>query len=62
VLRRIFGSKRDVVTGVGDNCILKSFITCTLSQVYADYNYSDEIREFEIDMARSTHGVEEEYV
>jgi hypothetical protein len=34
VLRRIFGPKRGEVTGVGENCILRSFITCTLLQVY----------------------------
>jgi hypothetical protein len=33
VLRRIFGPKRDEVTGVGENCIMRSFITCTLLQV-----------------------------
>jgi hypothetical protein len=33
VLRRIFGPKRDEVTGVGENCIMSSFITCTLLQV-----------------------------
>jgi hypothetical protein len=32
VLRRIFGPKRDEVTG-GGNCIMRSFITCTLLQV-----------------------------
>jgi hypothetical protein len=33
VLRRIFAPKRDEVTGVGENCIMRSFITCTLCQV-----------------------------
>jgi hypothetical protein len=33
VLRRIFGPKRDEVTEVGENCIMRSFITCTLLQV-----------------------------
>jgi hypothetical protein len=28
VLRRIFGPKRDEVTGEGGNCIMRSFITC----------------------------------
>jgi hypothetical protein len=34
-LRRIlvFGSKRDEVMGVGENCIMRSFITRTLPQV-----------------------------
>jgi hypothetical protein len=31
VLRRIFGPKRDEVTG--ENCIMRNFITCTLLQV-----------------------------
>jgi hypothetical protein len=29
----IFGPKRDEVTGDGENCIMRSFITCTLLQV-----------------------------
>jgi hypothetical protein len=33
VLRRIFGPKRDEVTGGWRNYIMKSFITCTLLQV-----------------------------
>jgi hypothetical protein len=33
VLRRIFGPKRDEVRKVGENCIMRSFITCTLLQV-----------------------------
>jgi hypothetical protein len=32
VLRRIFGLKRDEVTEVGENYIMRSFITCTLLQ------------------------------
>jgi hypothetical protein len=31
VLRRIFGLKRDGLTG--ENCIMKSFMICTLRQV-----------------------------
>jgi hypothetical protein len=31
VLRRIFGLKRDEVTG--ENCIMRSFVICTLPQV-----------------------------
>jgi hypothetical protein len=31
VLRRTFGPKKDAV--VGENCIMRSFITCTLLQV-----------------------------
>jgi hypothetical protein len=33
VLRRIFGSQREEVAGDGRNCIMRSFITCTLPQV-----------------------------
>jgi hypothetical protein len=32
-LRRIFGQKMDKVTEVGENCIMRSFITSTLRQV-----------------------------
>jgi hypothetical protein len=32
VLREIFGPKRDGVKEVGENCIMRSFITCTLPQ------------------------------
>jgi hypothetical protein len=32
VFKRIFGPKRDEVT-IGENCIMRSFITCTLRQV-----------------------------
>jgi hypothetical protein len=33
LLRSVFGPKRDEVTGVEENCILRNFITCTLRQV-----------------------------
>jgi hypothetical protein len=33
VLRRIFGPKRDEVTGEWRNCIMKSFMICTLCRV-----------------------------
>jgi hypothetical protein len=33
VLRRIFGPKRDEVTGNGENCIMRSFVICILRQV-----------------------------
>jgi hypothetical protein len=33
VLRRIFGPKRAEVTGGAENCIMRSFITCTLLQI-----------------------------
>jgi hypothetical protein len=32
VLRRIFGLKRDEVTGGGENSIMRGFVTCTLHQ------------------------------
>jgi hypothetical protein len=33
VLRRIFGPKRNEMTGVGENCIMGSFITYILRQM-----------------------------
>jgi hypothetical protein len=33
VLRGIFGPKRDAVLEVGERCIMRSFITCTVRQV-----------------------------
>jgi hypothetical protein len=33
VLRRIFGPKRVKWQEAGENCIMKSFVTCTLLQV-----------------------------
>jgi hypothetical protein len=33
VLRRKFGPKRDEVKEIGENCIMKSFITCSLYQI-----------------------------
>jgi hypothetical protein len=33
VLRRMFGPKRDEVTGGWRNCITRSFLICTLCQV-----------------------------
>jgi hypothetical protein len=33
VLRRIFGWMRDEVTEVGENCVMRSFITCILCKV-----------------------------
>jgi hypothetical protein len=33
VLRRIFGLKRDEVTGEWKNCIMRNFVICTLRQV-----------------------------
>jgi hypothetical protein len=33
LLRKIFGPKKDEVIEVRENCIMKSFITCTLRQV-----------------------------
>jgi hypothetical protein len=32
VLRRIFEPKREEVSGGGEDCIMRSFITCTLHQ------------------------------
>jgi hypothetical protein len=33
MLRRIFGPKRDEVTGEWRNCITKNFMICTLRQI-----------------------------
>jgi hypothetical protein len=33
LLRRILGPKRDKVREVGENCVIRCFITCTLRQV-----------------------------
>jgi hypothetical protein len=33
VLRRIFGPKRDEVTGSGEDCITRSFMLCTPHQI-----------------------------
>jgi hypothetical protein len=33
VLRRIFGPKKDEVTEVGENCIMRSCMVCTLRPV-----------------------------
>jgi hypothetical protein len=38
VLSRIFGPKRDEVTEIGENCIMKSFITCTPRQTISMIN------------------------
>jgi hypothetical protein len=32
-MKRIIGPKRDHVTNAGENCIMKSFITCTLQEI-----------------------------
>jgi hypothetical protein len=36
VLRRIFGPKRDEMIRVGEKCIMRSFVTCTLRQLYLE--------------------------
>jgi hypothetical protein len=33
VLKRIFGPKREEVAGSGEDCIMRSFITCTLHKI-----------------------------
>jgi hypothetical protein len=33
VLSRIFAPKRDEIVEVGDSCIMRNFITCSLRQV-----------------------------
>jgi hypothetical protein len=56
VLRRIFGPKRDKVTGGGENCIMRSFITCAC----AKYNSNDQVKDDDMDKACSTNGGEKE--
>jgi hypothetical protein len=41
---KIYGPKRDEVTGDGETCIMRSFITCTL----AKYNWNDKVKEDEM--------------
>jgi hypothetical protein len=53
---RIFGPKRDEVTGDGGNCIMMSFIT-----VLAKYNYNDQVKE-EMGRACSMNGGDEECI
>jgi hypothetical protein len=36
VLRRIFGPKRERERENGENCITRSFVICTLRQVYLE--------------------------
>jgi hypothetical protein len=38
VPRRIFGPKRDEVTGGCRNCVMRSFMICTLRQVFLEYS------------------------
>jgi hypothetical protein len=33
VLRRIFGPKKDEVTGEGESCTMRNFIICTCPQI-----------------------------
>jgi hypothetical protein len=35
VLNKIFGPKRDVVTGIGENYIMRSLMICTAHQIYS---------------------------
>jgi hypothetical protein len=48
VLTRIFGTKRDVVTGMRENCVMRSFLTCK-------YNYDDQVKENEMGRACTTN-------
>jgi hypothetical protein len=58
VLRVIFGAKRDELTGIGENFIMKSFMVCTLTQYFS----SDKIENNEIGGACSTDGERERRV
>jgi hypothetical protein len=33
VLRRIFGLEKEEVADAGEDCIMRSFITCTIQQI-----------------------------
>jgi hypothetical protein len=37
VLRRIFGPKRDEVTGSGGNYVMRSLMMCTPNQIFDDH-------------------------
>jgi hypothetical protein len=52
VLRRIFGPKRDEMTGDWRNCIMRNFITVLL----AKQNSNDQVKEDAIGRACSTNG------
>jgi hypothetical protein len=43
---------------VGENCIMRNFITCTLSK----YNYNDQVKKDEMGGACSTNRGEEECI
>jgi hypothetical protein len=58
VLRRIFEPKRDEVTGGGENCIMRSFIACTLLQI----NLNDQVNEDEMGRACSANGKKNAYI
>jgi hypothetical protein len=44
VLKRIFGHKRDEVARweVGENCMMRSFIICTLNQIFLDTQFKED--------------------
>jgi hypothetical protein len=44
VPRKIFGHKRDEVTGTGENCIMRSFVICTPQQILFGSSKSGGIR------------------
>jgi len=46
------------MAGNGEDCIMKSFVTCTLYQIYS----YDEIKEDEVGTRCSTNGVDEECI
>jgi hypothetical protein len=51
VLRRIFGPKKDAVTGVEKNCITRSFMFC-----FTKYNQNNQVKEDEMGKSCSTNG------
>jgi hypothetical protein len=52
MLRRIFRPEREAWQEAGENCIMRSFMTCILHHIFLGY----QIKEDEMGGAYSTHG------
>jgi hypothetical protein len=55
VLRRIFGSKRDEVMEIGENCIMRFILL-------AKHNENDQVKDDEMGSECSTNSGEEECI